>query len=922
MCCALVWVMQRLRQYTLYHTIRLLSKADPLKYLLDSPSSMWNIAKWRCQLTKYDIEYVSRTSVKGQAIADHLAEFPIEDNTPIDPNFPDEGILQVDDEGEKPKWKMYFDGAVNSTGSGIGTVLISPDGRYYPIAAKIDFPCTNNVAEYEACILGLQAAIDFKVKELEVFGDSMLTIFQTLGQWKTKDAKLVPYHEYLERLTENFEDISFTYTPRMNNQFADALATLASMVSITKENLIEPLEIEITKGPAHCNAIEASEAKPWYEDIKNFLRTGQCLPFADRRDRKTLRRLAIHYFLSGEMLYRRSFDSTLLRCIDEHESGCLMEEVHGGNCGPHMNGLMLVKKIMRLGYYWFTMETDCVKHVRHCHRCQVYADQIKAPPNELRPMTAPWPFSMWGMDVIGPINPKASNGHMFILVAIDYFTKWIDAITLASVTAKAVARFLRRDVIARILAETELEEAEWAKQRYEQLNFIDEKRLKALFHGQCYQQRMARAFNARVRHREFNPGGLVLRKVLHVTLDSRGKFSYKYDGPIVVKETFSRGAVILSDMDGTENALPVRSGTLGGIFSPTDARLAHVAGRNPKPSEGPKKKKCSTPAQTAMNDASHGTNMTSVPRRTIRLCRNFTAFHGLRPSKFTAFHGIRPSDLLLSTGFGLVRALLHILPKYPTRRGELLRRVTTRRSSGPKRDAPRDLWLPPLIEHATKEGQAVSTPFWSTGSDRGLSAKARDAVHVSGTRKRAYKHPGTTGVGEQTSDDPSELDLASRGTFQWPRTPPGEPSGHVHDKQRSQRSPNASIHSKNTEKALITSPQVFPGQRSSVGDDEPTIPPQAKSSAKPSHQATAQPQATAQTHGSDLTAPSHGSTPRAGGSIPPSSPHHKFKFSSYIYHFLSHPSTPINLPLTNPTLITLDIFGSPCLGALTVINFP
>ncbi|PKI32587.1 hypothetical protein CRG98_047022, partial [Punica granatum] len=96
----------------------------------------------------------------------------------------------------------------------------------------------------------------------------------TLGQWKTKDANLVPYHEYLEKLTENFKDISFTYTPRMTNQFADALATLASMVSITKENLIEPLEIEIAEGPAHCNSIEASEAKSWCEDIKNLLRTG------------------------------------------------------------------------------------------------------------------------------------------------------------------------------------------------------------------------------------------------------------------------------------------------------------------------------------------------------------------------------------------------------------------------------------------------------------------------------------------------------------------------------------------------------------------------------------------------------------------------------------------------------------------------
>ncbi|XP_031393039.1 uncharacterized protein LOC116204845 [Punica granatum] len=284
---------------------------------------------------------------------------------------------------------MYFDGAVNSTGPGIGTVLISPDGRYYPVAVKVNFSCTNNVAEYEACILGLQAAIDFKVKELEVFGDSMLTIFQKLGQWKTKDAKLVLCCGYLEELTENFEKISFTYTPRMKNQFADTLATLTSMVSITKENLIEPLEIEIARSLAHCDAIEAIDAKPWYEDIKNFLQTSQYPPFADRRDRKKLRRLAIHYFLSGETLYRRSFDATLLQCIDEHEARRLTEEVHRGSCGPYMNGLMLAKKLMRLGYYWSTMKTDCVKDVRHCHLCQVYADQIKAPPNELHPKATP-----------------------------------------------------------------------------------------------------------------------------------------------------------------------------------------------------------------------------------------------------------------------------------------------------------------------------------------------------------------------------------------------------------------------------------------------------------------------------------------------------------------------------------------------------
>ncbi|PKI71851.1 hypothetical protein CRG98_007756 [Punica granatum] len=162
-------------------------------------------------------------------------------------------------------------------------------------------------------ILYLTAAIDLNVKELEVFGDSMLTIFQTLKQWKTKDPKLVPYHEYLEDLTENFEDISFTYTPRMKNQFADALATLASMVSITKENLIEPLEFEIAQGPAHCDVIDTVDGKPWYADIKHLLQTGQFSAFTDRHDRRTLRRIAVNFFLSGETLYRRSFDATLLR---------------------------------------------------------------------------------------------------------------------------------------------------------------------------------------------------------------------------------------------------------------------------------------------------------------------------------------------------------------------------------------------------------------------------------------------------------------------------------------------------------------------------------------------------------------------------------------------------------------------------------
>ena len=83
------------------------------------------------------------------------------------------------------------------------------------------------------------------------------------------------------------------------------------------------------------------------------------------------------------------------------------------------------------------------------HKCQIYADKIHVPPTSLNVMVSPWPFSMWGMDVIRSITPKASNGHHFIFVVIDYFTKWVEAALYASVTKSMVARFIKREIICR-----------------------------------------------------------------------------------------------------------------------------------------------------------------------------------------------------------------------------------------------------------------------------------------------------------------------------------------------------------------------------------------------------------------------------------------------------------------------------------------
>ena len=107
----------------------------------------------------------------------------------------------------------------------------------------------------------------------------------------------------------------------------------------------------------------------------------------------------------------------------------------------------MARQIMRVGYYWMTLENDCINYVCKCHKCQIYTDKIHVLPTSLNVMVSPWPFSMWDMDVIVLLTPKASNDHRFIFVVIDYFTKWVEVASYVSVTKAVVARFIRKEVI-------------------------------------------------------------------------------------------------------------------------------------------------------------------------------------------------------------------------------------------------------------------------------------------------------------------------------------------------------------------------------------------------------------------------------------------------------------------------------------------
>jgi ribonuclease HI len=125
-------------------------------------------------------------------------------------------VLSVE-EGKLDWWIMYFDGAINVCGNGAGAMIISPDKKHYPVLVKLQFGCTNNTAEYEACILGLEVALELNIKKIDVYGDSMLIIFQVKGEWQTKKEKLRPYQKYLSKLSREFEEIKFTHLGREAN---------------------------------------------------------------------------------------------------------------------------------------------------------------------------------------------------------------------------------------------------------------------------------------------------------------------------------------------------------------------------------------------------------------------------------------------------------------------------------------------------------------------------------------------------------------------------------------------------------------------------------------------------------------------------------------------------------------------------------
>ncbi|XP_070007717.1 uncharacterized protein [Nicotiana sylvestris] len=224
---------------------------------------------WYLQFQQFEVVYVPQKVVKGQALADFLADHPKPDDWELPDELPDKDAMVVE---VQPPWKMYFDGAAHRGGTGASVVFFTSQGEVLPYSFTLTKLCSNNVAEYQALILGLEMDVDMK------------------------------------RL-----DVIIQHVPRKENKKTDVLAALASSLTLPNQAQVTIYQKWVVPPPneeeseenklEHLVAIYEAEKEELRQPFINYLSNG-ILPENLRR-RTEIRRCAPRFLYYNYTLYRR-----------------------------------------------------------------------------------------------------------------------------------------------------------------------------------------------------------------------------------------------------------------------------------------------------------------------------------------------------------------------------------------------------------------------------------------------------------------------------------------------------------------------------------------------------------------------------------------------------------------------------------------
>jgi ribonuclease HI len=298
-------------------------------------------------------------------------------------------------------WLMYFDGSYTLKGAGAGIVLIPPDGDMLKYAIQIEFPATNNIAEYEGLVTGLRLAKELDIRWLLIRGDSQLVAKQVQKEYDCDNNKMTEYLAEMRRMENFFYGFEIRYVPRLDNQDADHPACIASSrAPIPSDIIIEKLTKSSVNAveslrEADLMIINGAEQQPendWMSPIKTYLDNQ---PISDdNAEIKHIARKSRMYHLIDGVLYRQDPNGLMMRCISKEEGNQLLQDIHSRVCGAQSSWCSIVGKAFMHGFYWPTAKDDAMENVTKCKDCQFLQKQTTKHANSLRPIDLSWPFAV------------------------------------------------------------------------------------------------------------------------------------------------------------------------------------------------------------------------------------------------------------------------------------------------------------------------------------------------------------------------------------------------------------------------------------------------------------------------------------------------------------------------------------------------
>jgi ribonuclease HI len=292
------------------------------------------IGKWDADLNEFTIDYVHRSSIQSQALADFIADW-----TP--------GAQGEEATKDAEAWTVFYDGSWGTFGAGAAAILLALSKVRTCYAVKLDFSCTNNIAEYEALLLGLRKLKAIGIRRSVLKIDSQVISGHIDKSSNARDPKLEKYLDVVRRLEASFEGFSVKNIPRGKNEHADLLAKSAA------QGLPLPLEVffETIKAPSveHMEravlTISHVHSEDWRTEIISFLQ-GNCLSDDEVYNKRTEARTRPYVIIEGE-LYKYGVCSPLLKCLSRIKDQELMKEIHAGLCGSHIGSRPLLGKVFR-----------------------------------------------------------------------------------------------------------------------------------------------------------------------------------------------------------------------------------------------------------------------------------------------------------------------------------------------------------------------------------------------------------------------------------------------------------------------------------------------------------------------------------------------------------------------------------------------